>query len=311
MAANELTQKCDTEATGNTRSRGWVVTIYDTAELDIFQKLEGVRYRCYGEEICPTTGRIHWQSYIYFNNARTFNSMKKKLKTSHLIKARGSAKQNKEYCSKDGKFTEDGELPTQGKISADELLEMKNEDIIDRDARCHRAYINAREILKNKMKVSEWGAGKEVDVYYYYGVSGCGKSTKVAEHIQETYGDVEVCIGSFTNGFYNLSDMEAEILIMDDWRDSDMKPSEFVKLIDYRVQQMNIKGGSVMNRFKAIYITTVRSFKNIYSKMRRRDEMMTQWTRRMNIEHLCLDECECDHDPDAYIEFGEGVNLQP
>lgn len=302
-AVNDLTQKCDTEGTGNTRSRAWCLTIFEEAELETFKNLKGVRYLCYGKEKAPSTGKIHWQSYVYFNNARTFSSMKKKIPTAHIEKARGSPKDNQEYCKKDGEFTEVGELPTQGKISGSELRNMSHEDIIERDARCHRAYINAKQILDNKMKVSEWNKGKEVEVHYVYGTSGSGKSTWAADHILEKYGDVAVCIGSYTNGFYNLSDTEAEILIMDDWRDSDMRPSEFVKLIDYRPQQMNIKGGNHLNRFKAIYITTVRPYDKIYENMRRRHESMEQWKRRMIIRHQCLDKCDCD--AEDVIEDGE------
>lgn len=299
----DMTQRSNSEATGNTRGRGWAMTIFNEAELQKFLDLNGVRYQCYGEEICPTTGKTHWQAYVYFNNQRTFKATKKKLPTTHIEKARGTPKQNREYCKKDGKFVEDGELPTQGKISGSELLKMTDEEIIEQDARCHRAYMNAREILKGKMNVSEWNKGKKVDVYYYYGVSGCGKSTKVGDHCEQTYGDVRVCIGSYSNGFYNLSDVEADVLIMDDWRDSDMKPSEFVKMIDYRPQQMNIKHGKVLNRFKAIYITSVRPIDKIYQNMKRRSEHMEQWKRRMHIEHLCIDDCECDEEEEDDIDL--------
>lgn len=307
MAAQNLTQKFDTEATGNTRSRGYALTIFSMEELETFKEMPA-QYKCWGLECCPTTGRMHWQSYIYFKNARWWSAIKEALPTTHIERAKGNAEQNRKYCSKtameDGTFREEGDMPQQGKITADDLRHMTHEEIIDRNARCHRAYITASEILKSKMTVSDWKKGKDVKVYYYYGVSGCGKSTKAADHILETYGDVKICIGSYVNNFYILNDTEAEILIMDDWRDSDMKPSEFVKMIDYRVQQMNVKGGHILNKFKAIYITTVRPIHKIYKKMRRRDEHMEQWTRRMTIEHLCIDECDCDEeDDDSDVEI--------
>eukprot|EP00961_Rhodomonas_salina_P129142 1739777-Rhodomonas_salina.1 len=73
---------------------------------------EEMNYLCYGKEICPTTGRTHFQSYVEFKNKKTYNQacrhLPDGLARDALKVAKGSADQNKAYCSKDGDFKEFG-----------------------------------------------------------------------------------------------------------------------------------------------------------------------------------------------------------
>ena len=47
--------------------RDIVATIYSTKELATFKEL-CAQYWIVGEEVCPTTGRLHYQSYGQFEN---------------------------------------------------------------------------------------------------------------------------------------------------------------------------------------------------------------------------------------------------
>ena len=73
----------------------------------------------------------------------------------------------------------------------------------------------------------------------------------------------------FENGFY------------DEFRDSHMKASEFINLIDYNKHIMNIKGSQVMNNYKLIIITSLFHPKKIYNNMT--EEAREQWLRRIKI----------------------------
>lgn len=64
-----------------------------------------------------------------------------------------------------------------------------------------------------------------------------------------------------------------------------MKPKEFIKLIDYNSQQMNVKGGCVMNRFKLIIITSIIRPADIYRGVYD-EEAREQWMRRMQVIDL-------------------------
>jgi len=75
--------------------------------------LDGFTYRyvCYGYEWAPTTGTPHLQGYLYFDNARSLEAIRRGLPGVHLTVARGSHLENRTYCSKDGEFVEFGTPP--------------------------------------------------------------------------------------------------------------------------------------------------------------------------------------------------------
>jgi len=259
------------------RSRAWSLTIFDEEELKKFIDL-AARYKCYGKEICPSTKKVHWQSYIYFTNAKTFSSMKKKLLTSHIEISRGSPLENKNYCSKDGDFIEIGDLPIGGKISAEELKNMSNLEIIERDARCHNAYIKARDLLNADIDIDD--IAKAIVVYWIQGPSGCGKTQKAKEIIRLQAAELGTKINliKYVNNFY-MGIGSAKIALYDDFRDSHMRPAEFINLIDYNKQLMNIKNGQKINDYELIIITSVQNINDIYKNVK--DEPRKQWIRRI------------------------------
>ena len=91
--------------------------------------------------------------------------------------------------------------------------------------------------------------------------------------------------GDFWNGTGS-----AKIAIYDEFRDSSMKPSEFINFIDYNVHTLNIKGGSIINRYELIIITSVQNPKYIYSNVG--DEPRKQWLRRMEVIDMTPKETE-------------------
>lgn len=65
-----------------------------------------------GEEVAPTTGTPHLQGYIVFRSAKTLSACRRLFPGCHLIAARGSAQQNRDYCTKSGgNFREYGNMP--------------------------------------------------------------------------------------------------------------------------------------------------------------------------------------------------------
>lgn len=277
-------QKCGTVSTGNTKARAWVLTIFNDDELKNFWlNFEKVRYKIAGREICPKTKKEHYQCYIYFENPRYFNGIKKVCPTAHIEKARGNAKQNFEYCSKDGDYREEGKLPQQGKITAEDLKNMNVEDIIDRDARCHRAYLNAKQLLENDIEIETWD--KDVLVTWIQGPSGIGKTNTAVKLIKEIGGKFNNV--KYTNGFW-IGCGDAEIALYDDFRCSHMKPSEFINFIDYRKHHMNIKNGSKINKYKRIIITSIEKLKDIYANVK--EEQKEQWMRRIDVINFYDDE---------------------
>lgn len=100
------------------RSRRFVFTynnypnwFNDDNPLDAWINSFGFKYCVVGREIAPHTGTPHLQGYIEFPNAHSIRSVRTKLAGCHVEPARGSPKQCREYCIKDGNFREYGEPP--------------------------------------------------------------------------------------------------------------------------------------------------------------------------------------------------------
>lgn len=80
-----------------------------------------------GCEIAPETSTPHLQGYLEFKNPRSFKSVKKLLPRAHIEKARGSTKQNYEYCTKDGEFKTNIDMRTpQDKLKEACMREYEN-----------------------------------------------------------------------------------------------------------------------------------------------------------------------------------------
>lgn len=99
------------------RSRNWCLTAFITPgeELDgpqSFYNAERMQYLIIGQEICPTTGRKHWQCYVQLKHPASFASVQGLLNFNsppHLEVCRGSPAQNIAYCKKEGDWTDYGE----------------------------------------------------------------------------------------------------------------------------------------------------------------------------------------------------------
>ena len=104
------------------RTRRWVFTLNNPeGDINVFMESltskVAVRYVVIGKEHAPTTNTLHWQGFIEFENAATFNQVKKRIERAHIEPAKGSNTQNRDYCTKCGDFVEYGTLLTRVQTS--------------------------------------------------------------------------------------------------------------------------------------------------------------------------------------------------
>lgn len=67
------------------------------------------QYFVIGREVSPTTHTLHLQGYVQFKRRLRFKQVKDRLKQQvHVEVARGSARQNFQYCTKSGNYIEGG-----------------------------------------------------------------------------------------------------------------------------------------------------------------------------------------------------------
>lgn len=101
---------------------------------------EVMKYMIYGKEICPTTGRLHYQGYVELKSPSRVVACKKYFKdnTIHLEKRKGTRDQAITYCKKDGDFLEyvssSNSLTKEDKSRRDEcdrLLAIPRDEVLD------------------------------------------------------------------------------------------------------------------------------------------------------------------------------------
>lgn len=99
--------------------RGFAITVNgDLLTLQAFEteiansvSLGHIVYAVIGWEIAPGTGRTHLQVYLYFANARSIMAIRKAYPGVHVEGAIATATINRNYCTKEGNFTEYGMFP--------------------------------------------------------------------------------------------------------------------------------------------------------------------------------------------------------
>lgn len=100
--------------------RAWCFTLNNYTEEQITSLSSIVKLKCqyivFGKEVAPTTQMKHLQGFVYFKNATSFSSVKKKFFNAHLEPAIYNQASIK-YCKKDDDFVEFGEPPKDNTIN--------------------------------------------------------------------------------------------------------------------------------------------------------------------------------------------------
>ena len=178
---------------------------------------------------------------------------------------------------------EEGESRKSGGVTIRDVEKMSQDERKDLPFQYFNIVKNINRCETNDIDIDDWD--KEVKIIWIWGMSGTGKSTAAKQYVRThpEYGR-KINVLSYMNGFYQGVGNTAKIAIYDDFRDSDMKAAEFVKLIDYRKRTLNIKGDEKINKYQLIIITSLQNPKWIYRNYYEEDRI--QWLRRMEIEHI-------------------------
>lgn len=258
------------------RSRAWCITNFN----DEIQHPDNAVY----DVMCSDTtkeGRLHYHQYLYFKNAISFNTIKKMYPTAMIQKEisqgsyieyiKGNSNGRKEVVYESGTMPSKHKFPT-----IREVKEMTREERDDIPVQYFNIVKQINESEENDIRVSDIYKAN-IKVYWIYGPSGVGKTRRALEEVGP---DAVINMVKFDGSFWHGIGT-AKIAIYDDFRDSHMKPSEFINFIDYNIHPLNVKGGTKMNRYETIYITSIQDPEWIYQGMREYEEPRRQWMRRI------------------------------
>ena len=285
------TQEETHNSSGNTtpssyRARSFLFTMNNTEQYprmkELLTSLKSMTYMVSAEEIAPTTGKKHIHIFAHFDNPYRLNNKIRAL-GSHIDCVKYPMKALK-YVKKDGKIIDEiGSEPHQGQShTVRELAEIDDPSDLD-----WKEFNTWEKIHKRgkKIKKSEWK--KNVEVIYITGPSGIGKSNKAEEICDDEIEEIK-----HTNDFWTGICDGTGCCIYDDFRDNHMKAAEFINFIDYRVHNMNVKGGNIKNNYTKIIITSIQRPEELYRNVP--SEQREQWLRRMTVIDLYKQEASSE-----------------
>ena len=193
----------------DSQSRKYILTINDPREHGFDHDLVidrmhlfHPRYFCLADEIA-TTGTYHTHAFLLGYSPIRFSTVKRRFPTAHIETAHGSAKENRDYVRKEGKwaetakaetsvegtFFEFGELPTEAEETAPKMHQLV-QDVTDGRTTVEIIKSNPsfafkgkdidalRETLTSERFKTE---NRDVKVHYFYGDTGTGKTRGIFE----------------------------------------------------------------------------------------------------------------------------------
>lgn len=276
------------EASGNTnpsafRGRAFQLTLNEVEKYDdlksIFKGLKSCDYFISCLEEAPTTGHKHIHIYTHFT--QSYKISKKILKIgAHIEICKGSPKQNIEYIRKDGNILDEwGEEPHQGKLTVNALKEMDAGEVSPFLYRIKKEIDNEAKDLETFMEMLgeiERDELKAPTIIYITGRPGKGKTYSAYKRALKDFKKEEIGKLTLNNNFIDITNKDAKCFVIEEFRPSQIKASDFLQLTDKYGYRANIKGGFMTLRPEEIIICSVIDPTEIY-----KDELNEQFLRRI------------------------------
>lgn len=158
---------------------------------------EEAKYWIIGREV-GDSGTSHLQGYASFRRRRTFNDVRDKLgPRCHIERARGTARQNREYCIKGGNFEEGGRINEGAAAGASRddvarafvvAIGSGNSGVAEFADSFPGAYMfTGHNLLRNALSLRQPCDRPGINVRWIYGSPGVGKSRKAHELLPSAY----------------------------------------------------------------------------------------------------------------------------
>lgn len=284
-----------THPRGNTKARGFQLTLNQPEMLgELIENMQTYKsldyYMVSHLEVGEETQHPHYHIYVHFTSPIKLSV--KKCCGAHIEIVRGSYNDNLKYFTKQGPLTmEWGERPHQGLKTVKELKEMDSDDVPPQ-------YYNVKQRISQQqhdedvffkmLDEIEHNELKAPEIVYITGGTGKGKTytaykSALAEFPKEQIGKL-----TLKNDFFDIVNPKAECFVIEEFRPSQIKASDFLQLTDKYGYRCNIKGGFVTLRPKKIYICSIIPPSQIYH-----EEINKQFIRRIT-QQIDLDETEND-----------------
>lgn len=251
---------------------------YTDDDLSTLNNWKTPTYIVYGFEV-GESGTPHLQGYFEFKSSTLFKTIKKILPSAHLEQRKGTGKQASDYCKKDGKFIERGEMKNQGErndIKAVQLA-IKNgaseleicEEFFAEYCKYHKAFTRYKYLLElQKPRIVP-------KIIWLYGETGTGKTRAAVEWGGKDMPYYMKDTLEWWDGY-----MWEPKIIIDDFC-TELRYRTLLKITDRYKFQGPVKGGYLPINSPYIFITCDRPPDEIY----RVPKELAQIERRIHLLH--------------------------
>lgn len=280
----------------NTRLRAACITTYqvdqiDSMDWDRILKTTPVTYVIAGKEVCPETGKIHYQMYMEFDRKVTVRQIKRILRdpAAHIEPRYGTADEAKLYCKKDGLWWEKGRSKIQGERNdlkdvyeglkvGKSLLEII-EDHPGTFIRYFKGIERTLDIIRRDQQRREERISPTVIVYI--GKSGTGKSHRCYNDPDYQASGYKYPCQQTGKVYFDGYDGES-VIWFDEFGGSVLPFGVFLRVCDKWETRVETKGGSVcITGLKKILISTTTYPKDWWAESRKYHEDPNQLWRRL------------------------------
>lgn len=201
-------------------------------------------YWIWGEEICPDTGRLHYQGFIILDRRSRFAAAKRAIGGGidvHLESRQGTRAEARAYCIKDGvNIVEHGTFES---LTQKELFKKNIGFLKEEYPAFFCRYYKGLYMLADKGP--KW---RDVQVTVLWGDTDTGKTRQVME-----MDDVFKLDPPYTwwDGYEGET-----ILLLDDYKDGAIARGALLNICDGYRLRLPLKGGHTWARWDKVYITS-------------------------------------------------------
>lgn len=252
-------------------ARDYCFTVFDMEynfNNTINNQSNKIKYLVYQKELCPTSGKQHFQCYCEFENKIRFAAVKKIFGSNiHFENRFGTREQARNYCMKEESRIEGPwELGTfkpseQGKRN--DLLNMydlikdgaDSEELVESNPVCYMRFYKAIQHVKtifDKKKRNEIRTNLKVEVCY--GPAGSGKTRRIIDN-NDPNDIYELVLNNKSQTWWDGYEGE-KILVINDFYGHSMAWDELLNILDIYPKRLPVKGGFTYANWDYVYITS-------------------------------------------------------
>lgn len=204
---------------------------------------EQCRYYTYGREMCPDTDREHFQGFIITKKTNGIRAIKRIIRAGddcHIEHCRGTRRQARDYCWKDGEYVEWGrfESLTQSELFRQPIRLLKE----DYPAFYCRYYKGLERLVDKGPKF------RKMEVKVLVGKTDTGKTRRVMEMDDVFKLDPPY---KWWDGYEG-----EEILLIDDYESFAIPRGQLLNILDGYRLRLETKGSHTWAKWTKVYITT-------------------------------------------------------